>query len=88
VFTVTGPLVPVSVASALTTVVSIVRSNRPGSDAGLSDFVTSIVPVCRVLVIVHTHTSPLATGTDAGPALDTVTGLARFESSTQLIEDV
>jgi hypothetical protein len=50
--------------------------------------VTVTDPVWRVLVNVHTHTSPSATGTVAGPAPDTFTGLDGLVSSTQLIDDV
>ena len=41
----------------------------PGSVVGLSDFLTSSLPVSRVLVITQTMSEPVVTLTFSGPAL-------------------
>ena len=70
VFKVSSPVEPLwPTSSALASVVpSIWRSNLPGSVVGLSDFLTSSLPVSRVLVITQTMSEPVVTGTVSGPA--------------------
>ena len=71
VFKVSSPVEPLwPTSSALASVVlSICRSNLPGSVVGLSAFLTSSLPASRVFVITQTMSEPLVTLTFSGPAL-------------------
>ncbi len=70
VFRTCSPVLPPSptlMASGSVTL-SICKLNLPGSVLGSRSFLTSSLPVSRVLVITHTMSSPRVTGTVRGPA--------------------
>ena len=90
--TVTAPVVPPSPTfceAGFGVLPSIWRLNLPGSFDGLRSLTTSIVPVSRVLVIVHTMSEPVVTLTFSGPALSPEVepaGAFALAVSTQLID--